>query len=127
MSCGGGGRSGPPATPVAPENGVLTVRAFEWGFEPAAIVVPRGERVRIDLRNDGEILHDLKIEDIEAEVIESTSTGGLEADEGELFVGADSGEGGTLVFVPKAAGTFAFWCTIGDHRGRGMEGTITIE
>lgn len=102
------------------------MRAFEWGFAPPAIVLERDREVRIELRNDGEILHDFKIEQIEAEIIESISTGGLKADEGELFVGADSGGVGTLVFIPRQTGAYAFWCTIGDHRGRGMEGTVII-
>lgn len=126
-ACGDSGEPGPPATPVAPKAGALTVRAFEWGFEPESVVLSQGEEVRITLQNDGEILHNLKIEQIDADVLESISTGGLNADESELFVGADSGSEGTLVFVPKEAGTFAFWCDIRGHRELGMEGTLTIE
>lgn len=126
-ACGDGDESGPPPTPAAPVNGTLALRAFEWGFEPESIILQEGQEVRIELKNDGELLHDFKIEPIEADVVESTSTGGLEADGDDLFIGVDSGDGGTLVFVPKQTGTFAFWCTISDHRGRGMEGTLVIE
>lgn len=122
------GQDDPPPTPVAPSDGELTVRAFEWGFEPEAIVLQRGQEVRIVFRNEGTILHDFKIEDaLTADVIASEGTGPLTADEGELFVGAEDGEEGTLVFVPKAVGTYVFYCTIGNHRQLGMEGTVIVE
>lgn len=128
-ACGDGdGASGPPPTPAAPVDGVLSMRAFEWGFEPEAIALRQGEEVRIVLRNEGEVLHDLKIEEaLAADAIESRSAGPFDADEGELFVGVDAGEEGTLAFVPRQAGTFVFWCTIRGHRELGMEGTLTVE
>ncbi|MEX0786212.1 MAG: hypothetical protein WD939_06205, partial [Dehalococcoidia bacterium] len=73
-ACGGGsGEPGAPAsTPVAPTNGVLTVRAFEFGFEPDALVVQQGEEVQIVLDNEGDVLHNLKVdEELDAEVLES--------------------------------------------------------
>ncbi|MCH8025873.1 MAG: cupredoxin domain-containing protein [Chloroflexi bacterium] len=117
----------PPATGVAPANGALTVRAFEWGYEPEAIVLQRGEEVRIVLDNDGEILHNLKIDGLEAELIESRSTGPLSGGEGQLFVGADDGQQGTLIFVPQQSGEFTFYCTLERHRQLGMEGTLIVE
>ena len=126
--CGGGSPSGPDVTltPIAPVDGVLAVRAFEWGFEPGAIALRQGEEVRIVLVNDGKILHNLKVEDLAADVIEANSSGPLSGDEGELFVGAAEGEEGTLVFVPQASGSFTFYCTISGHRRLGMEGILTV-
>ena len=119
---------GPPPTPAAPFDGELTVSAFEWGFEPQAIALAQGEEVRIVLQNDGSILHNLKIEEeLSADVISSESTGPLSADEGELFVGADGGQRGVLVFVPQEPGTFVFYCTIQNHRQLGMEGVLVVE
>jgi uncharacterized cupredoxin-like copper-binding protein len=122
----GEGAGGPTATPAAPVDGRLTVRASEWGFEPSSIVVERGQAVTIVLQNDGRILHDLKLDDLDAEVLESRSSGPLEADPGELFVGADSGKEGTLVFRPLEAGSYTFYCTVQGHRAFGMEGTLTV-
>ena len=113
--------------PAPPRDGVLAVRAFEWGFAPDAIVLQRGQQVRIVLQNEGDILHNLKIEEFAADTVESRSTGGLSADEGELFVGAAKGEEGTLSFVPRESGAFVFYCTIRDHRQLGMEGALTVE
>ena len=121
-ACGGSSPSGPDVTltPIAPVDGVLTVRAFEWGFEPGAIALRQGEEVRIVLVNDGKIPHNWKVEGLEADVIEA-------GDADELFVEAAEGEEGTLVFVPQASGSFTFYCTISDHRQLGMEGPLTVE
>ena len=119
--CGDGSPRRPDATltPIAPVDGVLTVRAFEWGFEPAAITLRQGEEVRIVLVNDGKILHNLKVDDLAADVTEAS-------DADRLFVEAEEGEEGTLVFVPQASGSFTFYCAISGHRRLGMEGTLTI-
>lgn len=128
LACGDGSTVADDApTPVAPNDGLLTVRASEWGFEPQAIALRRGEQVRIVLVNKGEILHNLKVEDLAADVIEARSTGPLSGDEDELFVGAEQDDEGTLVFVPRASGSFTFYCTIRGHRELGMEGIITVE
>ncbi len=127
LSACGSGASGPPPTPVAPVDGVITVRAVEWGYEPEALVLQRGEQVRIVLDNDGAILHNLKIDELDGELIESVSTGPLSGDDGQLFVGADQGQQGTLTFVPLEAGEFAFYCTLERHRQLGMEGTLIVE
>ncbi len=122
-----GDSSEPTATAVAPTNGALNIRAFEWGYEPETVVLRRGEEVRIVLDNGGEILHNLKIDGLEAELIESRSTGPLTGDENQLFVGADDGQQGTLVFVPQQSGEFTYYCTLERHRQLGMEGTLIVE
>jgi uncharacterized cupredoxin-like copper-binding protein len=128
-SCGGSGNEpeGPTARAVAPANGELAIRASEWGFEPPSIVLTQGEQVRFVLQNDGEILHDFKVRDMPVDSVSSDSSGPLGAKEGEAFVSADSGESGTLEFVPTQPGTYEFYCTIGNHEGRGMRGTITVQ
>jgi uncharacterized cupredoxin-like copper-binding protein len=125
-ACGGGGGA-PPATPVAPAGGALTVRAFEWGFEPESIALRRGERVEVLFQNDGRILHDLLIEELDASGVESRSSGPFDSDGDELFVGAGGGGEGTLAFTPEEAGEFVFYCTISGHRQLGMEGRIVVE
>lgn len=124
--CSGGSSSSPNATPVAPTAGSIVVRGFEWRFEPSSIVLPQGQEVRIDFLNEGSTLHDLKIDDLEAADVTSQGSG-LSGDEGELFVAAEDGEAGTLIFTPIEAGEFEFYCTIPRHRSLGMKGTITVE
>jgi uncharacterized cupredoxin-like copper-binding protein len=124
---GGGGESAAPVTPVAPTDGVLNVRAFEWGFEPTALLLTQDETVTIQLQNDGRVLHNFKVADMPADVLVSDSTGPLSADEGEVFVGAEGGVLGIMELVPLEAGTYTFYCTIAGHRELGMEGTLTVE
>ena len=126
-ACGGDGAGRAPGPPATPQDGVLAISAFEWGFAPDAIVLRRGEQVRIELENAGQVLHNLKIEELAGDDIESRSSGPLSADEGELFVGAAAGDTGTLAFVPQESGVFVFWCTIRGHRQLGMEGELTVE
>lgn len=129
VSCGGGSddADAPTPTPVAPTDGSITIRASEFRFEPSAIVVSQGEEVQIVLDNEGDILHNIKIdEELDAEVIDSVSSGPLSGSEGQLFVGADDHDQGTLTFVPLEAGTYSFYCTLEGHRQFGMEGTLTV-
>ena len=125
-SCGGGSNA-PSGTPVAPANGTLTVTAHEWGFEPPNIILQPGQQVRLTFVNDGSILHDLKIDGLDATGVTSESAGGLSADQGELFVSANDGKTGTLTFTPSESGTFDFYCTIPGHRDLGMKGAITVQ
>jgi uncharacterized cupredoxin-like copper-binding protein len=126
-ACGGEGASGPTPTPASPANGVLALHAAEWRYQPSRIVLHQGEQVRIELHNDGKIIHNFKIDNLKVDVAESNSTGPLSAHTGELFVGADAGKAGTLVFTPKETGTFTFYCTVPQHRQLGMKGTLIVE
>ena len=127
-ACSGSeGAGGPAPTPAAPVDGRLTIRAVDFRFEPPSILVEQGQEVTILLENGGRILHDFKIDGLEADVLAAESSGPLSGEEGELFIGADSGDSATLRFVPQASGVFTFYCTIDGHRQLGMEGTITVE
>lgn len=126
-ACGMDGANEPAGTPVRPNDGVLVVRAVEWGYEPETIALERGQQVRLLLENDGALLHDLKVEELTADVIESRSTGPLSAGEDDIFTAAEVGEQGDVVFVPRESGTFAMFCTLPGHRQLGMEGTLIVE
>jgi len=127
-SNGDGGPAAPTATPaVVAVDGSITVRAGEWYFEPSSLRVQEAREITIVLKNEGGILHNLKLEDLDGELIESRSSGPQEADAGELFVGADSRKEGTLVFRPLEQGSFTYYCTLEGHRAFGMEGTLIVE
>jgi len=120
------GPAGPTATPASPSDGQITIVSSEWGYGPEAIVLQLGQEVRLTFENEGAILHNFKVDDLEIEVIEEISSGGFSGDEGELFVGADSDDVGLLRFVPLEAGEYEFYCTIANHRQLGMEGRLTV-
>jgi plastocyanin len=120
-SCGGTDARPPGlaqgVTPVSPTNGAVTVRAFEWGFEPDAIVVPLGKPVQLVFENEGRVFHNLEVRGLKAAV-----AGG-----DELRVEAQGGEGATLSFTPEDSGAFTFLCTVAGHRRLGMEGVLLVE
>ncbi len=119
--------AGPTPTPVSAIDGELTVIASEWGFSPEGIVLQQGEEVRLTFQNDGGIIHNLKINNIEIDLIEDMSGAGFSADDGELLVGAESEEISTITFVPLEPGEYTFFCSIGSHRQLGMEGRLIVE
>ncbi len=83
------------------------VAMSEYAFAPADLTVASGDS--IEVTNDGEIPHNLTIE--EAGVATSDLDGGASE---ELVVEADPGE-------------YEYICTIADHADLGMTGTITVE
>ena len=78
------------------------------------------------LQNEGDLLHNLKVDGIDIEVIDADNSGPLSGDEGELFAGAEAGDESSITFVPRESGEFEFYCTIPDHRALGMEGRLVI-
>lgn len=117
VACSESGREG--SGSATPLDGAVTVAAFEWGYEPKTITLALGEPVRIELSNEGRMVHNLQIDDLDATAIESQND--------ELFVEADDGESGLLVFTPSETGEFEFHCTISGHRRQGMEGTLVVQ
>ena len=126
-SSGGATPARPTATLAVVSDAPLTVHASEWQFEPRAIVARQGQEVRLVLQNDGRILHNFRVDGLPAGAVQSTSSGPLSASEGEAFVGAESGQQGTLTFVPLQPGSYTFYCTVQGHRQLGMEGTLIVQ
>lgn len=83
-------------------------------FDPADLAVPAGAKVTVTFSNNeanGVSQHDWVVEGI---------TG---ADSDTVAPGAST----SLTFTaPAQAGQFAYFCSIGDHRSRGMEGTLSV-
>ncbi len=102
-------------TPPAPSEGTMvgSVREFAvtnsgFIFSPKDIVVKKGDTVKITYTNGGGT-HDMRIEgyDVGTEVI-------------------TAGQSETFEFVADEAGTFEFYCSVGQHRANGMVGTFTV-
>ncbi len=88
----------------------FTVEGTPFAFAPKTMEVKVGETVRITFVNK-EGFHDLVIDE---------------------FAGArtkqlKAGESETIVFVADKAGTFEYYCSVGDHRVMGMVGTLTVK
>ena len=87
----------------------ISLSAANFAFSEREIRVKKGERVRVEL-SITEGFHDFVIDEFSART-----------DRGS--------EGDTLVveFVADRAGEFPFYCSVGNHRSLGMEGTFIVE
>lgn len=86
----------------------FTVDAGSFYFRPATMQVNVGDTVRITLNNSGGV-HDWKLDEFNA------ATRVLNA-----------GESQTIEFVATKAGSFEYYCSVGNHRQMGMVGTLTV-
>lgn len=77
-------------------------------FSPATMTVKKGDRVRITYTNGGGT-HDFRVDgyDVGTQVL---SNGAQE----------------TFEFVANEAGTFEFYCSVGNHRAQGMVGSLVV-
>lgn len=90
---------------------VYEVDAFKYGYSVKEITASPGETITINLSNsDG--LHDWVLDEFDAKtkVIK----------EGEV-------DSITFTVPDDALGKYEFYCSVGDHRKRGMVGTLTVE
>lgn len=88
----------------------FTVIGTEYSFSPSTISVEAGERVKINFRNEGRIVHNLIFRD---SGIGTRSIGG--------------GESETIEFTAPASGIYSFLCTISGHAVAGMVGDLEVE
>lgn len=88
----------------------ITVQAENFAFSPETITVQEGQVVRLTLESQNGT-HDFVIDEIDGARTEAIQTG----------------ESTTVEFTATTAGTYDFYCSVGDHRARGMEGTFIVE
>ena len=87
----------------------FTIVGSNFAFAPNVMKVKKGDTVKITFSNSGG-MHDLVIDgyDVATKVI-------------------GSGKSEELTFVADKAGTFEFYCSIGNHRAMGMKGQLVVE
>lgn len=95
-------------TPVVEGAREIEVRTDGLRFEPAELTVRAGEDVAIVLTSTGGV-HDFVVEGAETHV---------------MAAGGQTVKGGLRIDEP---GTYTFYCSVGNHRAAGMEGTLTVE
>ncbi len=86
----------------------FTVTGSNFRFSPSTMTVNRGDTVRITFRSTG-MNHDFVIDElgVKSSVLPS---GGEEV----------------IEFVADTAGTYEYYCSVGNHRQMGMVGTLTV-
>ncbi len=77
-------------------------------FVPNEIRVNQGDRIRLTFRNTGGF-HDWVIDEFDAATNQITA-----------------GNSETVEFVADQAGEFEFYCSVGNHRARGMFGAFVV-
>jgi plastocyanin len=87
------------------------VEGSEFAFSPASMVVTAGTPVSVTFTNTGKMPHDFVIDEISGARTQILQPGQSE----------------TIQFTPPAAGTFTYYCSVGNHRSQGMEGTLTVQ
>ena len=109
--CGGDDDAKPTRTVTADAGGTLTVTAREYSFDPNRVEVGGAGALKIVLRNDGDLAHNIHLERDGEDV------------------------GGTASFAPGGSksvrldlrpGTYEMLCTVGDHAQLGMKGKLTV-
>lgn len=89
---------------------VITISGNEFKYEPATISAKVGQTVTVTYTNTGKYPHDFVIDEL-----------------GVKSQTIKAGETETFSFVPSKAGTFAFYCSLPNHREKGMSGVITVQ
>ena len=91
---------------AGPPIGSITINAFDLGFDPKTVDVPKAGVYSVTFKNTGAIAHDLTFAD-------GTK---LPAEAGKTATGT--------VTIPAGGTTFS--CTVPGHAAAGMTGTVTV-
>ena len=98
-------------TPSAPAVATVKVRETEYSLRPQNPKLAKAGVVEFEVTNAGKIPHALEVEgptgEVETEAIQPGQKATLEAD-------------------LSKRGTYEWYCPIGDHKQRGMEGHIVV-
>ena len=99
-------------TPVEGEESEvreITIEAEEYSYSTEEISVKKGEKVKLTMVNNGRMSHDFVVDDTDI----ATS-----------FVGP--GKSVSVEFTIDEIGSYTFFCSVGNHRALGMEGTLEV-
>jgi plastocyanin len=98
-----------PSAPAIEGATEVTVIGTEFGFTPEVITVTQGEPVNVTFVNDGRILHDFTISEL------------------DIGVQAGPGQEATFGFTPKEAGVYSIVCTLPGHASQGMTASLVVK
>lgn len=90
----------------AAEPAATAIALAEFSIAPGDLVLPAGT-TKIEVRNEGAIVHNLSVEGIASPML-------------------NGGEAGELDLTSLESGTYTMRCDVPGHEAAGMKGTITI-
>lgn len=99
------------ATNAAQEGAItaINVEAGSFYYKPSEIKVKKGDKVKLVL-NSVDMMHDFIIDELGVKVPITKS-----------------GDTSTVEFTADKAGTFEYYCSVGEHKAKGQVGKITVE
>ena len=137
-------QSAPPAAPAHIANGADLVKAADWGrmrtvtvtmdehnYEPRELRLQAGQPYKIELKNQGEKDHYFTAPEFFKSVAWRKLMVNKQAEIKVDYVTATEvlKKGGQLdlYVIPVRAGRYPVYCTIDDHRDKGMDGGVIVE
>jgi plastocyanin len=87
----------------------FTVVGSNFKFEPSVLSVNKGDTVKITFK-DINGFHDFRIDEF------NVATKQMQ-----------EGNEQTVTFIADKAGSFEYYCSVGEHRAMGMKGTLTVK
>jgi len=110
--CGGDDDEATSRTVTVDRGGTVLVEAREYSFDPDRIVVEGAGPLTIELENDGDLAHNLRLRR-----------------DGDEVGGTPSFPGGRTesARVRVEPGTYEMVCTVGDHAELGMTGELEVK
>lgn len=88
---------------------IIVVEAGSFYYKPNEIRIKKGQKVRIELHSVS-MMHDFVIDEL-----------------GVKIPVTQSGEVGIVEFTADTAGTFEYYCSVGNHKAQGQIGTLIVE
>ncbi|MBD3849170.1 cupredoxin family protein [Bosea sp. SSUT16] len=123
------GTPGDPKKPARPVQVVMSEKDGKMSFIPDRIEIRRGEQVRFQLRNNGELDHEIVLATLEENLkhaVEMQKNPDMEHDDPNAKRLAPK-KTGEIVWAFTKAGEFDFSCLIPGHREAGMTGKIIVK
>ncbi len=88
---------------------IFTVKGTNFSFSPSTITVKKGDKVKIVFQDD-DGFHDLVVSGYNAQTKR-----------------VNSGQSSEVTFTADKTGTFEYYCSVGNHREKGMKGSLIVE
>lgn len=86
----------------------INVEAGSFYFKPSEIAVKKGDKVKVTMRAVS-LMHDFTIDELNVKMPI-----------------VKNGDTGTIEFTADRAGTFEYYCSVGEHRQNGQAGKLVV-
>jgi len=108
----------------------VTMRETDEGdmlFEPTSLKIRKGETIRFNVTNKGELEHEFVIDTVEGNVKHKALMEKFDMEHDDPnSVRLDEGRSGEVIWTFSNAGTLEFACLIPGHYESGMHGPIVV-